>query len=168
MYLLNLKEEFKFIEFGKQASIESIIELMVFVYAKKYAIELWYSFFRDFEKDLNPVYPKDLDADTDLYLSMDEITNNNIKSFGVKQFDVPEHNTTYVEWMRLEFTNPQQLNLMVQAIIKGLQDMAFTQNEEGNTLTFIVEDSPISKIEVTSISFRMEFNPDKWIAYYGM
>ena len=119
IYLANLKQKFKFIEYGKQASVEELVELMVFVYAKKYAINQWFSVFKNPEQDFSSKFPEDLDPELDLYLSEEEIISTKIKSFSTKQFDDPEHNTTFDEWIRLEFINPQQLSNLAYAIMCG-------------------------------------------------
>lgn len=168
IYVANRKHEIKFWEYTKQASVEDIIELIVSVYAKKYAINQWYSAFSDLEKKVDSTYPEDLDPELDLYLSQEEITSKHVKSYACKHFDDPEQNTFFVEWIRLEFVNSQQLYGLVQAIIRGLKDVNYTESNEGGLVVFNMQDSPISKIEITSTSFRIDFNPDKWIAYYGM
>jgi hypothetical protein len=167
IFLENLKHEIKFWEYTKQASVEDIIELIVFVYAKKYAINQWYSAFSD-KKNVDSTYPEGLDPELDLYLSQEQIASKYVKSFACKHFDDPEQNTFFVEWIRLEFVNPQQLEGLVQAIIRGLKGVNYTESNEGGLVVFNIQDSPISKIEITSTSFRIDFNPDKWIAYYGM
>lgn len=72
-------------------------------------------------------------------------------------------NTEYLDNLFMEFQTPSQI---FKDIVKNhLQGKSFTENEQNNKTTFVISNSPISKIEVTPTSFHMFINKSSFIDY---
>lgn len=63
----------------------------------------------------------------------------------------------------MEFQTPSQV---FKDIVKNnLQGKTFTENEQNNKTTFVISNSPISKIEVTPSTFHLFINKSSFIDY---
>ncbi|WP_131401679.1 hypothetical protein [Chryseobacterium sp. JM1] len=72
-------------------------------------------------------------------------------------------NTEYLDNLFMEFSSPSQA---FKDIVKNnLQGKTFTENEHNNKTTFVISNSPISKIEVTPSTFHLFINKSSFIDY---
>ncbi|WP_223558054.1 hypothetical protein [Chryseobacterium lathyri] len=72
-------------------------------------------------------------------------------------------NTEYLDNLFMEFQTPSQV---FKDIVKNnLQGKSFTENEQNSKTTFVISNSPISKIEVTPISFHLFIDKNSFIDY---
>lgn len=72
-------------------------------------------------------------------------------------------NTEYLDNLIIEFSIPSQI---VKSIVKtNLQGKSFTENEQNDKTTFIISNSPITKIEVTPTTFHLFIDKNSFIDY---
>lgn len=158
----------KFKKFINEASLENLIELLVFSYAKEYANNIyWYNRFMG-DLDRNTIFPKELNPHIDVYLEKKEITKKQLSKVIFKMYDDIEKNCYYTKWMYFEFTNQQSLSTLLGAIKKGLKDINYTETENDSIVTIDIEDSAILNITVSSNDLRIELNSKKWKVYRGV
>ncbi len=160
-------DAWKFKDYIKKASLEEVLELLIFSYAKEYANDTyWSTRFLD-NIDEKKVYPKELDPYIDLFFENEEITRKEFNKIIYKMYEDSENNCYYTEWMYFEFTESQQLSKLLNAIKRGLKEVSYTERQEGGFTIIEPKESAILKITVSANDIKIDINPDKWRVYRG-
>ncbi|WP_299119600.1 hypothetical protein [uncultured Tenacibaculum sp.] len=150
----------------KKCELSKAVQLIILGYKEKYAQHKFYGgcFYEVKTPMVDTEYPDYL-GPNDFYMPKQEMSRRDIEHLILRIFkdDYEKTNTRYLQELELMFTEPQDLNDVIE---KTLKDKEFSKKESYKSTFFIVEDSPISEIEVSSKKFIMRTNSDKWKAYY--
>ena len=80
----------------------------------------------------------------------------------IKNELIPEDRDVYETEIALQFSKPFSLSVIDEA----LEGVVFTKSTTSEITTYLVENSPIAKLEVTSKSFTIYVNKEKVYLYY--
>lgn len=157
----------KFNNYIKNASVEDLIQLLVFAYSKEYANEIYWStqFIGEAKGDTN--YPEGLDPSRDIYLVEHEISKDGYNKVVFKLHEDKANNCFYTEWMEFEFSDSQNLNTLINAVQVGFKEVDYVKEEENVLVNFIPRSGAISKLTISTTSLRIDLNSDKWKVYAG-
>ncbi|MCE4065218.1 hypothetical protein LXM63_08920 [Chryseobacterium gleum] len=150
--LENMNKEEHLEELLLQCSLNDLVATIIKVFKNKYANPL-------------PIWTGIVDYD--MKTKKESSKRKDIKKI---QFDFKDGvkndfggNTEYLDNLFIEFQTPSQI---FKGIVKtNLQGKSFTENEQSDKTTFVISNSPISKIEVTPTSFHMFINKSSFIDY---
>ncbi len=150
--LENMNKEEHLEELLLQCSLNDLLATIIKVFKNKYANPL-------------PIWTGIVDYD--MKTKKESSKRKDIKKI---QFDFKDGvktdfggNTEYLDNLFIEFQAPSQI---FKGIVKtNLQGKSFTENEQSDKTTFVIFNSPISKIEVTPTSFHMFINKSSFIDY---
>ncbi|MBE4950289.1 hypothetical protein [Chryseobacterium culicis] len=148
----NLNKEEVLEELLLKCSLSELISILIIIFKEKYANPL-------------PIWTGIVDYD--MKTKKESSRRKDIKKI---QFDFKDGvktdfggNTEYLDNLSIEFQTPSQI---FKGIVKtNLQGKSFTENEQSDKTTFVISNSPISKIEVTPASFHMFINKSSFIDY---
>lgn len=147
-------------------SILKVVQVIILSYKEKYA---QYKFFSTCFYDLNspldrPEKPKHL-GKYDFYMPKEEMSRKDIEHIILRKVrDEKRHSVRYLKELELMFVEPQILG---DAIEEALEGKEFSINESTENITYNIENSAISEIEVSPTKFVLRTNQDKWAVYYG-
>ncbi|WP_300687706.1 hypothetical protein [Chryseobacterium sp.] len=148
----NLNKEEILEELLLKCSLSELISTLILTFKEKYANPL-------------PIWTGIVDYD--MKTKKESSKRKDIKKI---QFDFKDGvktdfggNTEYLDNLFMEFQTPSQVFKDMVKI--NLQGKSFTENEQNNKTTFVISNSPISKIEVTPTSFHMFINKSSFIDY---
>lgn len=119
------------------------------------------------DSPLHEEIPSELEIEGyDLYLSSKRMNRSDVEYMVSRIYkdDLGKTNARFLTELELKFKQSQEIT---QEVEQALAEKEFTKEIKDNGLVFKVEDSPISEIEITSDTFYLRTNPEKWIAYYG-
>ncbi|MCT2408497.1 hypothetical protein NZD88_13180 [Chryseobacterium antibioticum] len=148
----NLNKEEALEELLLKCSLSELISTLIIIFKEKYANPL-------------PVWTGIVDYEINT-----KKENSKRKDIKKIQFDFKDGvktdfggNTEYLDNLFMEFSIPSQV---FKDIVKNnLQGKTFTENEQNNKTTFVISNSPISKIEVTPSTFHLFINKSSFIDY---
>ncbi|OCK50468.1 hypothetical protein BA768_04755 [Chryseobacterium sp. CBo1] len=160
----------KFKTFLATQPLDKIIELLVFTYKDKYAqTQFWTrKLLVNNSRLIDDEYPPYLDEDTDKFLSADSINRNDLKHFICKMILDLERGCYFSNYIEFAFMKEQNINKFKEAVERSLNGKQYQILQSNGEITFKVENSPIAKVEITNKKVKTIFNPEKWIAYYGL
>ena len=160
----------KFETFLKTQSLDKIIELFIFTYKDKYAqTQFWRMRLLDDNALLvDDKYPSYLDEETDSFLSADSINRNDLKHFICKMILDLERGCYFSNYIEFAFIKEQNINKFKEVVERSLNGKQYQTLQSNGEITFKVENSPIAKVEISNKKIKTIFNPEKWIAYYGL
>ncbi|MGR3855156.1 MULTISPECIES: hypothetical protein [Chryseobacterium] len=150
--LENMNKEEHLEELLLQCSLNDLVATIIKVFKNKYANPL-------------PIWTGIVDYD--MKTKKESSKRKDIKKI---QFDFKDGvktdfggNTEYLDNLFMEFQTPSQV--FKDMVKTNLQGKSFTENVQSDTTTFVISNSPISKIEVTPTSFHMFINKSSFIDY---
>lgn len=148
----NMNKEIHLEEVLLKSSLNDLITTIVKVFKNKYAnpLPIWTGIV-DYEINTK----KENSKRKDIKKIQSEFKGGVETDFGGK--------TEYLDNLFMEFQTPSQV---FKDIVKNnLQGKTFTENEQNNKTTFVISNSPISKIEVTPSTFHLFINKSSFIDY---
>lgn len=156
-------DDFK--KFINTTSIPEVCKLITITYKEQYAQQkYWYrnllnknSFEIDYE------YPEGIDDEIDRYAPKNVLQRKDFEYILMRQFDDFEKNCYYLKEFEIKFSTPQNLGELQSAIENGLEEKEFTKSDTVDEVYYMVTDSPISRIEISTTKFLMRINPEKWV-----
>lgn len=160
----------KFKTFLTTQPLDKIIELLIHTYKDKYAqTQFWIMklLVRN-SRLIDDKYPSYLDEETDQFLSAKSINRDDLKHFICKMILDLEKGCYFSNYIEFAFMNEQNINKFKEAVERSLNGKQYQILQSNGEITVKVENSPISKIEITNKKIKTIFNPEKWIAYYGL
>jgi hypothetical protein len=152
MTLENMNKEERLEELLLKSSLNDLVSTIVKVFKNKYANPL-------------PIWTGIVDYE--IKTKKESSKRKDIKKI---QFDFKYGvendfggNGEYLDSLFMEFSMPSQI---LKSIVKNnLEGKLFTENEQNNKTTFVISNSPISKIEVTPTTFHLFINKNSFIDY---
>lgn len=143
------------------SSLDDLVYLLIFTFKKtfpnigRFVYTLSSESIREIEnkRKYYDFYRRDIISfDTDLYFGpiLDEF--------------LPEDSDVYETTVRLKFSN----TFDIAAVEEALNNVNYTSENSGELTTYLIQDSPIEKLEVTLNSFSIYINQNKVISYYKM
>ncbi|MDH7447097.1 hypothetical protein [Aquimarina sp. 2201CG14-23] len=159
----------KFSVYLKTASIFDLIKLIVFAYKKKYGQEkYWYRKILILgSSKIDFSFLDNLDEEADLYAPKEIIDRDDIKHLILRRFDDVENNSLFLKELELAFISSQDRILLTQGIAEELSGLSFSRSDTAQESTFVVNDSPIASIRISTSKFILTINQDKWVRYFG-
>ncbi|WP_262150910.1 hypothetical protein [Chryseobacterium foetidum] len=160
----------KFEKFLKTQPLDKIIELLIHTYKDKYAqTQFWImKLLVSNSLLIDDKYPSYLDEETDTFLSSKKIDRNDLKHFICKMILDLEKGCYFSNYIEFAFMKEQNINKFKEAVERSLDGKQYQILQSNGEITFKVENSPIAKVEITNKKIKTVFNPEKWIAYYGL
>ncbi len=153
--------------FMKTMPLSKVIDLLIIGYLKEYAQYKYYAVcFFDANSTLDtPSEPEEL-GEYDQFLLKEEMTRNDIEHVFLRIFhdEDSEDDSTYLQEFEMKFL-VEQNNLEV-IIDRTLRGVTYSKSTDLGSTKFVIEDSPIAEIEISSDKFIMRINEDKWKVYY--
>lgn len=148
----NLNKEKHLEELLLKCSLSELISTLIIIFKEKYAnpLPIWTGIV-DYEINTKKENSKRKDIKKIQFVFKDGVKTD----FG--------GNTEYLDNLFMEFSIPSQV---FKDIVKNnLQGKTYTENEQNNKTTFVISNSPISKIEVTPSTFHLFINKSSFIDY---
>ena len=160
----------KFKTFLTTQSLEKTIELFIYVYRDKYAQTFfWTSSLYDVNSpSVKEKYPANLDENTDWFLGFKNMNRDDIQHIHFKRIFDLERVCYFSNYTEFAFIKKQNVGKFKDGIEKSLNGKQYQVLQSNGQITYIVENSPIAKIEIATEKIKIIFNPEKWIAYYGL
>ena len=150
-------ERYNFFDFLSKEPLVKVIDLTVHIFKNKYPRV--YFAFADINISLKDViYVKDKSG----YNVLGErfIERDDLKSVKKKYGKITEYESSILEGIGYEFKEPI-LNLE-EIIDKQLEGKKYKKRREEMEVVYEVIDSPILRLVITSTTFLLEVNRDKW------
>jgi len=121
----------KFTTYINTKPLEDIIELLCFSYKEKYGqTNYWYRRFLVRGAYKIPVdYPKELDEESDLYLSKKEMKRSDINSITFRRFDDFNNNVFQLKSLEIAFVETQDYLAFTERIEEVLESISYTKEE---------------------------------------
>ncbi|GGG23246.1 hypothetical protein GCM10011344_24980 [Dokdonia pacifica] len=159
----------KFGEFINMTSISDLLQLLCISYKKEYCQEhYWFDqFMIEGAYKIRTIYPDDLDEEIDLYLPEEKMVRDDLQYLAFKMFNDINRNASFVKEIVINFKESQNYLAIAQSIEDGLEGVSFTREDILDETIFIVLNSPIANIMISTDSFKMVINENKWIKYFG-
>ena len=160
----------KFKTFLTTQPLDKIIELFIHSYKDKYAqTQFWImKLLVQNSRLIDDKYPSYLDEETDQFLSAKSINRDDLKHFICKMILDLERGCYFSNYIEFAFMKEQNINKFKEAVERSLNGKQYQILQSNGEITFKVENSPIAKVEITNKKIKTIFNPEKWIAYYGL
>ncbi|WP_420571851.1 hypothetical protein [Kordia sp.] len=151
------------------APILEICRLIVISYKEQYAQQkYWYRKLLDGNAfGIDYEYPKELDEESDRYAPKKVLKRNDFEYVLMRQFDDAAKNCYYLKEFEIKFSTSQNLVEFQTAIESGLEGKAFTKSSTTDQISYIVSNSPISKVVISNTKFLMYIDSEKWVWYPG-